>query len=138
MTGSDRKRPQASPFTSRPAGGPDYPDTSMTVPLQKDQACRLLPALVGRMGLEIYDRDWIPDLPHTLWEKVAGNSAGPREFRVEEVALFRMLAHLAGGWVCHGPEGSLEFVRCDRWLRLHAAWKRSGRPQKSRFARQCA
>ncbi len=125
-------------FTSRPTGVADYPDTSITVPLQKVQACRLLPALVGRMCLEIYDRDWVPELPHTLWETVAGTSAAPKEFRVEEVALFRMLAGVAGGWVRHDAEGGLEFVSRDRWLRLHAAWKRSGRPHKGRLARQCA
>ncbi len=138
MTGSDRLKRHRAHFTSRAAGGPDYPDTGMEVSLQKDEACRLVPALVGRMCLEIYDRDWVPELPHTLWETVAGTGTGPKEFRAEEVALFRMLAHLAGGWVCRDADGGLKFVSRDRWLRLHAAWKRSGRPQKSRLARQCA
>ena len=117
-------------FNLRPASGADYTATRTTTPLLKEQACRLLPALVGRMCLEIYDRDWVPELPHTLWETVARVKAGPREFRGEEVALFRLLAEVAGGWVRHDAEGGLRFVRRDRWLRAHAAWKRSGRAGK--------
>jgi hypothetical protein len=127
-----------STFASRPASGADYAKTGTTSLLRREQACRLLPALVGRMCLEIYDRDWVPELPHTLWETVAGTSGGHREFRVEEVALFRMLAQVAGGWVRHDSEGGLEFISRDRWLRLHGTWKRSSRPQKRRFVRQCA
>ena len=122
-------------FTSRPASGPGCTSTGAAVPLQKEQACRLLPALVGRMCLEIYDRDWVPELPYTLWESVAWASVGPKEFRVEEVALFRLLAQVAGGWVRHYPDGGLRFVSRGQWLRAHAAWKRSGRAQKGRLAR---
>ncbi|HWA09418.1 MAG TPA: hypothetical protein VG838_08215 [Opitutaceae bacterium] len=102
------------------------------MPLLKEQACRLLPALVGRMCLDIYDRDWVPELPFTLWETVAGAATGPKEFRGEEVALFRLLAHVSGGWVQHDREGGLQFVRRERWLRTHAAWKRAGGARKNR------
>jgi hypothetical protein len=50
----------------------------------------------------------------------------PKEFRGEEVALFRLLAQVAGGWVHHDSEGGLRFISRDQWLRVHAAWKRYG------------
>jgi len=92
--------------------------------LQKEQARRLLPALVGRLCLEIYDRNWVPRLPYTLWETVSGAGPGRCEFRAEEIALFRLLAQVADGWVCHDPKDGPVFVTHGRWQRSYAAWKR--------------
>lgn len=117
--------------TSRPTGNTDYADITRALGLQKEQARRLLPALVGRMGREIYDREWVPELPYLLWEKVAGEKGASPEFRGEEIALFRLLVRVADGWVCADREHGLKFVRRSRWLRAHAAWKRTARPQKT-------
>ncbi len=123
-----RRHESRTTFTSRPTGNTDYADITRTLGLKKEQACRLLPALVGRMCLEIYDREWVPELPFLLWEKVTDEKgSGSGVFRGEEVALFRLLAQVADGWVCHDRAEGLKFVRRSRWLRTHAAWKRTTR-----------
>jgi hypothetical protein len=126
-----RRHESRSTFTSRPTGNTDYVDITRTLGLEKEQACRLLPALVGRMCLEIYDREWVPELPYLLWEKVAGEKGASQEFRGEEIALFRLLVRVADGWVRHDREQGLKFVDRRRWLRAHAAWKRTRRTQQA-------
>lgn len=100
--------------------------------MQKEQACRLLPALVGRLCLEIYDREWVPELPYTLWGTVSGASTGPGEFRAEEVALFRMLAQVANGWVRYDPDEGPVFTSRRKWLPAYAAWKKRRQLQRRR------
>lgn len=126
-----RRHGSRPPLTSRPASNADYVGITRTLGLQKEQACRLLPALVGRLCLEIYDREWVPELPYLLWEKVSGEKTGAREFRGEEIALFRLLVRVADGWVCHDREQGLKFVRRSQWLRAHGAWKRMARARKT-------
>src|SRR5882724_5656974 len=92
--------------------------------LQKEQARRLLPALVGRMCLEIYDRNWVPELPYTLWETVIGSATGLSEFRAEEIALFRMLNQISEGWARYDPDEGPVFTTRAKWLRSYASWKR--------------
>lgn len=126
-----RRHASRTTFTSRPTGNTDYADITSALGLQKEQACRLLPALVGRLCLEIYDREWVPELPYLLWEKVSGENGSLQEFRGEEVALFRLLVRVADGWVCYDREQGLKFVRRSQWVRTHAAWKRTARVQRT-------
>jgi hypothetical protein len=99
--------------------------------LQKEQARRLLPALIGRMCLEIYDRNWVPELPYTLWETVNGSVSGLSEFRAEEIALFRMLTQISGGWVRYDADQGPVFTSRGKWLQTYTAWKRGrGRARK--------
>ena len=126
-----RHRPRTT-RTSRPTGPTDYVGITRTLGLEKEQACRLLPALVGRMCREIYDREWVPELPYLLWEKVVGGKSASPEFRGEDIALFRLLVRVADGWVCHDREQGLRFVRRSQWLRTHAAWKRTGRARSGK------
>ncbi len=92
--------------------------------LQKEQARRLLPALVGRMCLEIYDRNWVPELPYTLWETVTGSAQGLSEFRAEEIALFRMLTQISQGWVRYDVDEGPVFTSRGKWLLSYASWKK--------------
>ncbi|MSU69897.1 MAG: hypothetical protein EXS39_03810 [Opitutaceae bacterium] len=76
----------------------------------------------------------MPELPYTLWEAVAGTSAGSGEFRAEEIVLFRMLAQVADGWVRYDPAKGPVFVSRRKWLRKHAIWKRGRARRKKRLA----
>jgi len=115
-----RKHPSAF----RPGREPNHRLDGETTTLQKEQARRLLPALVGRMCLEIYDRNWVPELPYTLWETVIGSATGLSEFRAEEIALFRMLNQISEGWVRYDPDEGPVFTTRAKWLRSYASWKR--------------
>src|SRR5476651_770052 len=114
-----RNPDQKSFLAFHPGREPRRRPHGATTSLQKEQARRLLPALVGRMCLEIYDRNWVPMLPYTLWETVIGATRAQSEFRVEEIALFRMLAQVAEGWIRYDPENGPVFISQGRWRRRY-------------------
>lgn len=120
MRNPERKTPAA--FR---AGREPNPRASVeATTLQKEQARRLLPALVGRMCLEIYDRYWVPELPFTLWESVTRSSSNTGDFRAEEIALFRMLTQISDGWVQYDPSEGPVFTSRAKWLVTYAQWKK--------------
>jgi len=83
--------------------------------------------LAGRLCLEVYDRAWVPQLPYTLWSAVTDRAPHADEFPAEELALFRLLAQLAGGWVGYDAEEGPVFVNASAWRRTFSTWERSGR-----------
>lgn len=103
----------------------------VAVALDRSHARQLLPSLAGRMCREIYDRDWVPQLPFTLWEAVSGVPRAANEFPAEEIVLFRMLATVADGWVRYDANEGPVFVAGRGWQRAYAAWKKSGRARKT-------
>ena len=119
-----RNRVPNAPDNSRPTGGRDYTNEGVGLPLQREQATRLLPALVGRLGLEFYDRGNVPELPYVLWEAVTARNGQASAFPSDEIALLRALAVLAGGWVAYETSGELVFQDCEQWQRAWRAWRK--------------
>ncbi len=121
-------RVHQAPDDSRPTGSrDDITNEGVGLPLQREQASRLLPALVGRLGLEFYDRDHVPELPFVLWQAMTMRVARTSAFPEEEVALLRALAQLAEGWVAYDADGVLGFLDNSQWRRRYQRWTNAER-----------
>ena len=103
---------------------PAAPDLNPPVPpheISPEHARSLLPSLIGRLSLDLHDRGWISFLPFTLWEAVIGIPSEP--FRDDDVALFRHLATVAGGWARFDERAGPCFVDELTWVREFTRWK---------------